>query len=68
MIYKKSIFSTKEWHLKYPKHFDLEWQKSTKQGKVKIDKIPYIDSDMTEYNKKNVNVHTKDRGTLETFL
>ena len=57
-----------KWHLKYPKHFDLEWQKSTKQGKVKIDEMPYIDSDMTEYNKKNVNVHTKDRGTLETFL
>ena len=57
-----------KWHLKYPKHFDLEWQKSTKQGKVKIDKMPYIDSDMTEYNKKNVNVHAKDRGTLEAFL
>ena len=60
--------SNVEWNLKYPKHTDLIWKKSTKQGKVKIDEMPYIDSDMTEYNKKNVNVHTKDRGTLETFL
>ena len=30
--------------------------------------MPYIDSDMTKYNTKNVNEHKNDRGTLESFL
>ena len=60
--------SNVEWNLKYPKHSDLEWQKSTKQGKVELKELPYIDSDMTEYNEKNVNIHSKDVATLESFL
>ena len=30
--------------------------------------MPYINSDMTEYNTKNINAHKKDIGTLEAFL
>ena len=54
-----------EWNLKYPKENDLVWNKSTKDGKKLLDGMPYVDSDMTEYNTRNVNAH---RGTLESFL
>ena len=54
-----------EWNLKYPKENDLVWNKSTKDGKKLLDDMPYVDSDMTEYNTRNVNAH---RGTLESFL
>ena len=60
--------SNVEWNLKYPKHSDLIWQKSTNQGKIDLKEMPYIDSDMTEYNEKNVNIHSKDVASLEAFL
>ena len=41
------------------------WNKSTKDGKKRLESMPKIDSDMTEYNTKNVNAH---RGTLEAFI
>ena len=46
-------------------------------GRERLDKMPHIDGDMTEYNKKNVNAHKGDDkddvnahkdGTLEAFL
>ena len=52
-------------NLNYPKGVDLIWNKSTKEGKKQLKKLPYIDSNMTEYNTKNVNAH---RGTLEAFI
>ena len=57
--------SNVEWNLNYPKGNDLMWNKSTKEGKKRLSDMPYIDSDMTEYNTKNVNAH---RGTLEAFI
>lgn len=57
--------SNVEWSLNYPKENDLVWDKSTTEGRKRLDKMPYIDGDMTEYNTKNVNAH---RGTLEAFL
>ena len=57
--------SNVEWNLNYPKGNDLIWNKSTKDGKKQLEGMPYIDSDMTEYNTKNVNAH---RGTLEAFI
>ena len=54
-----------EWNLNYPKGVDLIWNKSTKEGKKQLDGMPNIDSDVTEYNTKNVNAH---KGTLEKFL
>lgn len=54
-----------EWSLNYPKENDLVWDKSTTEGRKRLDEMPYIDGDMTEYNTKNVNAH---RGTLEAFL
>jgi len=60
--------SNVEWNLKYPKHSDLIWQKSTNQGKIELKEMPYIDSDMTEYNEKNINIHSKDVASLEAFL
>ena len=54
-----------KWTLKYPKGNDLIWAKSTKHGKIEVKEMPYINSDITEYNTKNVNSH---RGTLEAFL
>ena len=54
-----------EWSLNYPKDGDLVWDKSTANGKERLNKIPLIDGDVTEYNNKNVNAH---RGTLEAFL
>ena len=64
--------STVEWNLNYPKTSDLIWNKSKmnyegKTEKVVLESMPYIDSNMTEYNSKNVNRHKK-RGTLEGFL
>ncbi len=57
--------SNVEWNLNYPKGNDLIWNKSTKEGKKQLEGMPYIDSNMTEYNAKNVNAHM---GTLEAFL
>ena len=57
--------SNVEWNLNYPKGNDLMWNKSTKEGKKRLSDMPYIDSDMTEYNTKNVNAH---KGTLEAFI
>jgi|TARA_B110000090_G_C13317455_1_gene422132 hypothetical protein len=57
--------SNVEWNLNYPKDNDLVWNKSTKDGKKRLESMPKIDSDMTEYNTKNVNAH---RGTLEAFI
>ena len=60
--------STVKWNLNYPKNSELQWDKSTINGRKKLDSMPYIDSDMTKYNTKNVNAHKNDRGTLESFL
>ena len=61
--------STVEWTLNYPKHDDLKWIKTTKDGKVELSKMPKINSDITEYNYKNVNNHKKHGvATLENFL
>ena len=66
--------STVPWGLNYPKTSDLIWNKSKmncegKTEKVILESMPYIDSNMTEYNSKNVNRHKKvERGTLEEFL
>ena len=49
--------SNVEWSLNYPKEEDLVWDKSTTEGRKRLDKIPNIDGDMTEYNTKNVNAH-----------
>ena len=57
--------SNVEWNLNYPKGNDLVWNKSTKDGKKRLESMPKIDSDMTEYNTKNVNAHL---GTLEAFI
>ena len=57
--------SNVEWNLNYPKGNDLVWNKSTKDGKKRLESMPKIYSDMTEYNTKNVNAH---RGTLEAFI
>ena len=67
-----------EWtNQNYPKDKDLIWNKSTKDGKKQLEGMPHIDSDVTEYNTKNVNAHSKDIniikesediGTLETFF
>ena len=57
--------SNVEWGLNYPKEKDLIWDKSTKEGKKLLEGMPYIDSNMTEFNSNNVNAH---RGTLEAFL
>ena len=54
-----------KWTLEYPKEKDLVWDKSSVNGRERLDKMPHIDGDMTEYNSKNVNAH---RGTLEAFL
>tara|TARA_R100001079_G_C4422476_1_gene140412 strand:+ start:240 stop:1067 length:828 start_codon:yes stop_codon:yes gene_type:complete len=54
-----------EWSLNYPKNDDLVWDKSTTNGRERLDKMPYIDGDVTEYNNKNVNAH---KSTLEAFL
>lgn len=54
-----------KWTLEYPKEKDLIWDKSSVNGRERLDKMPHIDGDMTEYNSKNVNAH---RGTLEAFL
>ena len=61
--------SNVEWGLNYPKEKDLIWDKSTKEGKKLLKAMPYIDSNMTEYNSKNVNAHKVEvRGNLEAFL
>ncbi len=54
-----------EWNLNYPKNEDLVWDKSSTSGRKRLEGMPYIDSDVTEYNAKNVNAH---KGTLEAFL
>ena len=63
---KKLLKKSKvEWTLEYPKGKDLVWDKSSINGRQRLDGMPYIDGDMTEYNTKNVNAH---RGTLENFI
>jgi len=63
---KKLLKKSKvEWTLEYPKDKDLVWDKSSMSGRQRLDGMPYIDGNMTEYNSKNVNAH---RGTLEGFL
>ena len=58
--------SNVEWtNQNYPKDKDLIWNKSTKEGKKQLEGMPDIDSNMTEYNAKNVNAHM---GTLEAFI
>ena len=61
-----------EWTLEYPKDKDLIWDKSSINGRQRLDGMPYIDGDMTEYNTKNVNAHKSHKvevmGNLETFL
>lgn len=57
--------SNVEWNLNYPKESDLVWKKSTSEGKKQLSGMPYIDSNMTEFNSNNVNAH---RGNLEAFL
>ena len=57
--------SNVKWTLEYPKDKDLEWDKSSKKGRQRLDGMPEIDGDVTEYNTKNVNAH---KGTLEAFL
>ena len=54
-----------EWNLNYPKNEDLVWDKSSASGRERLEGMPHIDSDVTEYNAKNVNAH---KGTLEAFL
>ena len=49
--------SNVEWSLNYPKEEDLVWDKSTTEGRKRLDKRPNMDGDMTEYNTKNVNAH-----------
>ena len=49
--------SNVEWNLNHPKGNDLIWEKSSRDGRKKLEGMPYIDSDMTEYNTKNVNGH-----------
>ena len=62
--------SSVEWNLNYPKEKDLVWDKSTKDGKKRLEGIPKIDSNVTEYNTKNVNKVVDKHGTasLEEFL
>ena len=67
---KKLLKKSKvEWTLEYPKDKDLVWDKSSMSGRQRLDGMPYIDGNMTEYNSKNVNAHkTEIKGTLEAFL
>ena len=55
-----------EWSLNYPKNDDLVWDKSTTNGRERLDKMPYIDGDVTEYNNKNVNAHKSTMRVLCT--
>tara|TARA_R100000005_G_scaffold56228_1_gene28077 strand:+ start:1266 stop:2093 length:828 start_codon:yes stop_codon:yes gene_type:complete len=59
--------SNVEWNLNYPKEGDLVWNKSTVDGKIELSEMPYINSNMTEYNERNVNSH-KSNMTLEEFF
>jgi|TARA_R110002020_G_scaffold108009_9_gene250593 hypothetical protein len=54
-----------DWGLNYPKNIDLIWDKSSTSGRERLEGMPHVDSDVTEYNAKNVNAH---KGTLEAFL
>ena len=67
---KKLLKKSKvEWTLEYPKDRDLVWDKSSMSGRQRLDGMPYIDGNITEYNSKNVNAHkTEIKGTLEAFL
>jgi hypothetical protein len=49
--------SSVDWGLNYPKHKDLEWAISTKNGKQQLESLPNIDSNAIEYNTKNINAH-----------
>jgi len=48
-----------DWGIGYPKHKDLSWSKSTKNGKKELSGLPNIDTNAVEYNDKNVNNHKK---------
>jgi len=61
--------STVEWNLNYPKHIDLIWHQSSKTGKFQLEEMPNIESDVTEYNEKNINSHKKNIPvSLDNFL
>jgi len=49
--------SSVAWTLNYPKHKDLEWHVSTKNGKQQLETLPNIDSNVEEYNSRNINAH-----------
>jgi hypothetical protein len=49
--------SSVTWGLNYPKHKDLEWAISTKNGKQQLESLPNIDNNAIEYNSKNINAH-----------
>ena len=62
---KINASSAKEISSYYPKNIDLIWDKSSTSGRERLEGMPHVDSDVTEYNAKNVNAH---KGTLEAFL
>tara|TARA_Y100001951_G_C11228115_1_gene232944 strand:+ start:68 stop:898 length:831 start_codon:yes stop_codon:yes gene_type:complete len=54
--------SSVDWGIGYPKHKDLSWAKSTKNGKKQLEGLPSIDTNAVDYNSKNVNLHKSDVG------
>jgi hypothetical protein len=62
--------SNVEWVINGPKDCDLVWDKATKDGRLRLPKMPYVDGDVTDYNTKNVNAHknSSSRGSLEAFI
>ena len=56
-----------DWVVSGPKEEDLIWTKSTKDGKLVLDGMPYINKDETSYNKKNVEGHKKSSDLREFF-
>ena len=56
-----------DWVVSGPKEEDLIWTKSTKDGKLVLDDMPYINKDETSYNKKNVEGHKKSSDLREFF-
>ena len=64
---KKRKKSSVDWVVSGPKEEDLIWTKSTKDGKLVLDGMPYINKDETSYNKKNVEGHKKSSDLREFF-
>ena len=64
---KKRKKSSVDWVVSGPKKEDLIWTKSTKDGKLVLDGMPYINKDETSYNKKNVEGHKKSSDLREFF-